>query len=75
MDAAGNGLWRAIEMKTDKRKSRSRGFTLIEMMVVIVIILILSGIVLKVATLAGRKGATSQCEAMGQRQNRPSLFT
>jgi prepilin-type N-terminal cleavage/methylation domain-containing protein len=45
-----------------KTKARG-GFTLIEMMVVIVIILILSGIVLKVATLASRQGGTSLAEA------------
>lgn len=53
-------------MRKPMTTKRKRAFTLIEMMVVIVIILILSGIVLKVATLATRSSATSMAEAQLQ---------
>ena len=49
-------------MKRDKLGYGKRhGFTLIEMLIVIVIILILSGMVLKIMTLVSRKASVSRC--------------
>ncbi len=48
-------------MKNNKKITDSYGFTLIEMLIVIVIILILSGMVLRVMKVVAQKTGTSRC--------------
>jgi len=58
-----------------KTMRESKAFTLVEMLVVIVIILILAGLLLKVATLAMRKSAVARAERdLQQIQNALSEF-
>jgi prepilin-type N-terminal cleavage/methylation domain-containing protein len=55
-------IFKGIIMRRDMSVyDKRRGFTLIEMLVVIVIIMILSGMVLKIMTLVSRKAGISRC--------------